>query len=242
MSTLPLFYRQPRVLQPGLHGRLGLKADPGHAHAMEANAVPLLASEMSAACRHLPIVFSDEAQPQPLAVLGLRERQNLFVDGHGRWLAGAYVPAYVRRHPFIFLEDAGRDTLTLCIDEAAPQLVADGTGQPLFDEAGQPTAVTRNALAFCRDYQAHHRLTRAFVDALVAADLLVEHRAEVTLAAGGAPLALQGFKVVDEARFKALPDAVFLHWREQGWLPLVYSQLLSAGSWAGLVDRLAAAG
>jgi hypothetical protein len=147
---------------------------------------------------HLPIVFSDEAQPQPLAVLGLRERQNLFVDDHGRWLAGTYVPAYVRRHPFIFLEDAGRDTLTLCIDEAAPQLVADGTGQALFDEAGAPTAVTRNALDFCRDYQAHHRLTRTFVDALVAADVLVDHRAEVTLAAGGAPLALQGFKVVDE--------------------------------------------
>jgi hypothetical protein len=81
--------------------------------------------------------------------------------------------------------------------------------------------------------------TRAFADALAAADLLVDHRAEVTLAAGGAPLALQGFKVIDEARFKALPDATFLHWRTQGWLGLVHSHLVSIGSWAGLVDRLA---
>lgn len=242
MTALPLFYRQPRVLQPGVHGRLGLKDGPDHGFAKQANAVPLLAAEMAAACRHLPIVFTDEARPQPVAVLGLREQQNLFVDADGHWLPGAYVPAYVRRYPFIFLEDSARQELTLCIDEAAPQVVADGSGQPLFDASGQPTAVTRSALAFCRDYQAHHLLTRAFVEALVTADLLVDHRAEVTLAAGGAPLALQGFKVVDEARFKALPDDVFLHWRAQGWLALVYSHLLSIGSWAGLVDRLAAAG
>ena len=240
MTALPLFYRQPRVLQPALHGRLGLSDEPQHSFAKQANAVPLLAAELPAACRHMPIVFTDEALPQPVAVLGLREQQNLFVDGQGRWVPGVYVPAYVRRYPFIFLEDSARHELTLCIDEAAPNVVADGSGQPLFDAAGQPAAVTRSALAFCRDYQAHHQLTRAFADALLSADLLVDQRAEANLAAGGS-LGLQGFKVVDEARFKALPDAVFLHWRAQGWLPLVYSHLLSLGSWAGLVDRLAAA-
>lgn len=241
-QTLPLFYQQPRVLLPGVHGGLGLRGDPGHGHAKHANAVPLLAAEMTTACRHMPIVFTDEALPQPLAVVGLREKENLFVGADGRWLPGAYVPAYVRRHPFIFLEDSARHELTLCIDETAPQLVADGSGQPLFDAQGRPTAVTRSALAFCRDYQARHQQTRAFADALVTADVLVDHRAEISLAGGGEPLALQGFKVVDEARLQALPDAVFLDWRARGWLPLVYSHLLSAGSWAALVDRLAAAG
>ena len=205
MAALPQFYRRPAVLQPARHGRLGLKEGAGCGFAREANAVPLLAAEMAAACRHLPIVFSNEPLPQPLAVLGLRERQNLFVDAQGRWQAGVYVPAYVRRYPFIFAQDGARHELTLCIDEAAPQLVADGSGQPLFDAAGQPSATTRSALAFCRDYQAQHQLTRAFADALLTADLLVDQRAEASVAAGGAPLALQGFKVVDEARFKALP-------------------------------------
>ena len=238
MAALPLFYRQPRVLQPALHGRLGLKESANHGFTRQANAVPLLAAELPAASRHMPIVFTDEPLPQPVAVLGLREQQNLFVDAEGRWQPGVYVPAYVRRYPFIFVEDSVRHELTLCIDEAAPQLADDGSGQPLFDAAGQPTPLTRSALAFCRDYQAQHQLTRAFVDALVTADVPVDHRAEVNLAAGGAPLALQGFKVVDETRFQALPDAVFLHWRARGWLPLVYSHLLSVGSWAGLVDRL----
>src|SRR5437773_2591744 len=100
MTALPLFYRRPRVLQPALHGSLSLKDGPDLGYAKQANAVPLLAAEMAAACRHLPIVFTDGINPQPVAVLGLREQQNLFVDAQGHWLPGAYVPAYVRRYPF----------------------------------------------------------------------------------------------------------------------------------------------
>lgn len=239
-SALPLFYRRPRVLQPGLHAQLGLQELANHAFSRDTNAVPLLAAEMPAASRHMPIVFTDEPLPQPVAVLGLRERQNQFVDSQGCWQPGAYVPAYVRRYPFIFLEDSARRELTLCIDEDAPSLVSDGSGQALFDAAGQPTAVTRSALAFCRDYQAHHLLTQAFADALVTAGVLVDHRAELSLGDKTPALALQGFKVVDEARFKALPDSVFLHWRAKGWLPWIYSHLLSVSSWAGLANTAAA--
>lgn len=246
-ATMPLLYRQPRVLQPAQHARLGLlptppdRDQPGlYGTAREANAVPLLAAEMAAAGRHMPIVFTEGPHIQPVAVLGLRERQNLFVDAQGHWQAGVYVPAYVRRYPFIFLEDEARHTLTLCIDEAAPQVVADGRGQPLFDAQGGPTAVTRSALAFCSDYQAQYQATRRFTEALRQAGVLVDQRAEVTLDAGGPPLALQGFQVVDETRLDALPQETLLDWRAQGWLPLVYAHLLSQGHWAGLVDRLQA--
>ncbi len=232
---LPQFYRRPRVLDRARHGRLGLGPAPLQAFAGQANAVPLLAAELPAACRHLPIVFSTGPQAQPLAVLGLRSGENRFIGPDGQWQAGSYQPAYVRRYPFILLEDETRQTLSLCIDEAAPHLVDDGSGQPLFDATGQPSALTRDALALCRDYQAHHRLTRDFMHALAGAGVLMDQRAEISAGPGAAALALQGFQVVDEDRLQRLPDAVFLHWRDQGWLRLVYSHLQSLDSWQALV-------
>ena len=153
----------------------------------------------------------------------------------GDWRAGGYIPAYVRRYPFIFVEDEARNELTLCIDEAAKALLP-GSDNPLFDAEGQPTAVTRSALAFCRDYQAHHLLTREFCDALADAGLLMEQRANITLH-DGQRMSLDGFQVVDEAKFKALSKTRFLQWRTKGWLPLVYAHLLSIGNWAALVDQ-----
>lgn len=234
-SSLPLFYRQPRILQPGQHGGFSLARTPDYGHAAQAHAVPLLAAEIPSACRHLPVVFTTDPHPTPVAVLGLRTGHNAQVTAEGQWRAGSYIPAYVRRYPFIFVEDEARNELTLCIDESAKALVP-GSDNPLFDADGQPTAVTRSALAFCRDYQAHHLLTREFCDALADAGLLTEQRADITLH-DGQRMSLDGFQIIDEAQFKALSKAKFMKWRANGWLPLVYAHLLSIGNWAALVDQ-----
>lgn len=236
-NTLPLFYRQPRVLHPAAHGDRSLATDTGHGFAAKTNAVPVVAEEIPVAGRQFPIVFSNEAAPHPVAILGLRDEQNLFVNEAGRWREGVYIPAYVRRYPFIFLENEAGTELTLCVDEAAACLVA-GQANPLFDAKGEPTPVTRSALAFCRDYQAQHKLAAEFAAAVAAADLLVEHRAEVTLR-DGQRMSLAGFKVIDERRFAALPDETFLQWRRKGWLPLAYSHFFSIGAWSSLIDRVA---
>ena len=102
-------------------------------------------------------------------MLGLRGQQNLFVESDGQWREGSYVPAYVRRYPFIFLENEARSEWTLCVDEAAPQLV-EGRENPLFDDDGKPTALTRSALEFCRDYQAQHVAAGDFTGAAVTPD------------------------------------------------------------------------
>ncbi len=238
-TSLPLFYVQPRPLNPGVHGNLSLANDQGYAYAAKTNSVPLVASELPTACRHFPIVFNDGPQPMPLAVLGLRDGENLFVDAAGKWRDGTYIPAYIRRYPFIFMENADRSQFTLCVDEAAGSVVT-GRDSPFFDEAGAPTALTNNALDFCRDYQNQHVYTLEFAKALAEAGLLVDNRADVTLA-DGQRLALSGFKVVDEARFNQLPDETFLRWRAKGWLALVYCHLVSINTWPTLVNQVSPA-
>jgi hypothetical protein len=238
LPSLPLFYARPKVLQPGLHGQKSIAKTTTYRFAGETNAVPLVSGELPAASRHFPIVFTESPEPHPVAVLGLREGQNVFVDAEGQWRQGTYIPAYVRRYPFIFLENEARTELTLCVDEAAPHLV-DGREQPLFDEKGEPSQLTQGALAFCRDYQAQHLAVAEFTAALVEADLLVDNRADITLN-DGQKMSLSGFKVIDESRFNQLSDAEFLRWRGKGWLPWVYAHFFSIGNWSSLIDKIAA--
>jgi hypothetical protein len=189
--------------------------------------------------KHYPIVFTASDPAVPVAVVGLRERENLYVRPDGSWEPGAYVPAYVRRYPFILLEHAGRGQFTLCIDEGSGAL-SDAEGEPLFEgDMAAPAAL--RARDFCSAFQAQAVGTRAFADAAKAAGLLVENRAQVTLKDGRA-LGLSGFRVIDEAKFNALADETILDWRRKGWLPLVYCHLISTSNWANLVDRAAAAG
>lgn len=223
-------------MDPARHSRYRLGPPGDFRFARKANAVALLGPEFPQAARIYPIVFTSGVHALPAAVLGLKTDDNLLVDDGGRWEAGAYVPAYVRRYPFIFVEQPDGQRLTLCIDEAAEQLSTDGP-RPLFD-GNQPAEVTRQALELCTGFQRDAAATRAFVEALEAKEMLVERRADIALEHGGR-LALAGFRVIDEAKFNALDDATFLDWRRRGWIALVYCHLLSSGNWGGLVERAA---
>ncbi len=234
-AVLPLFYKRPRPLRTHLDQNISLASDKGFGFAAAVNSVPLVAAEIPVACKFFPILFADLAMPQPVALLGLRGNENLFVSPDGAWAAGIYIPGYVRRYPFILMENQERTEFTLCIDEAAPAIV-EGQSNRFFDDLG-PTDLTKSALAFCRDYQNQHTATVEFATALTEHDLLVDNRADITLRSGE-KLGLVGFKVIDEARFHKLPDEEFLRWREKGWLHLVYCHFISITNWQSLTERL----
>jgi hypothetical protein len=234
--TLPLFYRTPRPLSSERHGRMSLRSTPNYRFAAGVNAVPLMAAEFSTACRHFPILFTEAGLPQAIALLGLRTGENLLVDDSGAWLQGAYIPAYVRRYPFIFSEDAARGEFTLCIDESADS-VHEGHDNPLFID-GKPSAATEAALAFAKDFQTQNAFTSEFAKAVAASGILVDRRADVTLESGER-ISLAGFRVIDEASFNNLPPADLLAWRDRGWLGLIYAHFISIGTWAALIDRVA---
>ena len=89
---------------------------------------------------------------------------------------------------------------------------------------------------FCSALQADHAATLEFAAALKAQDLLVEQNAQA-VSEHGRQYRVQGFSVVDGARFQALPDAVVLEWHRKGWLGLVYAHLASLQAGQDLVAR-----
>jgi len=230
----PLFYRQIAALDAGRCAGKSLKTTIGFDFARNTNVVMLNAAEFEQAARTYPIVFASTPNPAALAILGLRQAENLFVDADGAWRPSTYIPAYVRRYPFIFHRSADGQQFTLCIDEAAGAL-EDGSERPLFVDDG-PSEIAKGALEFCAAYQRDNEATREFVKELAKNQLLVPNQAQVTLP-GGENLALAGFELIDRAKFDALPSFVLTDWRRRGWLGLAYAHFISLGSFADLVER-----
>ncbi|TPK58187.1 SapC family protein [Mesorhizobium sp. B2-4-19] len=241
-AAMPLFYSRPEALNPVRHGSLGLTARGDFAFARTAHAIPVVASEMPAAMRSYPIVFIGPAK-SPVIITGVRQGENLFVDADGRWTAPHYVPAYVRRYPFILAEDptaAGR--LTLCVDRASERVI-DQLMAPFredkiapFFSGGEPTEATRQALAFCDQFQIDFRATREMIDRIDAHGLFAPRQSKVTLE-GGEVLNLTDFQVIDEPAFNKLSDEAFLDLRKSGALGLLYCHLASTNSWTSLVHQ-----
>ena len=235
-SQLPLFYSRPVPVDANRHKGKSLRDNPGYGFSARANSVPVSGAEFALVQRHYPIVFSGKDSPIPVAVVGLRADENLFTRADGTWVPQAYIPAYVRRYPFVFIEAAGGQ-LILAIDEGGGFVVDDGK-LPLFDAANQPTDLVKGALQFCAAYQGNHKVTSEYADALKAADLLVDNQAQATIA-GTERLSLGGFQIVDEGRFNKLPAAILEQWRDKGWLAWTYAHLMSFACWNALANLAA---
>jgi SapC protein len=237
-ARFPLFYRSLTPLDAARHGGKSLKQRIGYDFARSSHAVLLNGSEFEAAARFYPIVFTPAPASAALAVVGVRRDRNLFVDAAGDWRPGTYIPAYIRRYPFIFHESADKQQYTLCLDETSGAL-EDGKDRPLFS-GSKPTPIVQDALKFCAAFQRDYTSTHEFVEQLSERGILIPNQAEITLNSGE-KLAVTGFHIIDRDRFAGLPDSAFLEWRRKGWLPWVYAHFVSHGNWPALVDLAGAA-
>ena len=231
----PLFYQNPVALHPAAHGAAGLAEALDYGFARKTNAIPISLSESPIAALSYPIAFTTEGGARPVAVVGLRDDENLFVDTDGNWLQGAYVPAYVRRYPFILAEYGEGEGVQLCIENDPEVLVPEG-GRPLFSD-GEPSRLVRSAFDLCKSLRAADLATAPFVEALLACGVLEGRAATVKLPTGG-DVTMAGFATIDEAKLRALPDEAFLLLRRQGWMSAVYAQIQSTLNWARLGDML----
>jgi len=236
-SALPLFFSKVVGVNPAQHGGLRLDRAAGYGFAAKAASIPLGLGEFGLVARHYPIVFAAGPVPAAVALVGLNERGNLFVDEAGAWRADAYVPAYLRAWPFIFVEDPARNTTFVGMEEGAACL-ATGQGAALFED-GKPTAVLSEAVQFCATFRDNLTAAAAMARALDEAGLLQEEEATVTFSAGGSSR-VRGFKAIRPDRLDQVSDETFLDWRRRGWLGAIYAHLHSAANWARLIDLAAA--
>jgi hypothetical protein len=191
------------------------------------HAIPLTIDEFGLCQRHFPIVFSSGENPVPLALMGLNEGVNTFVDDEGKVLNDVYIPAYVRRYPFLLAKlrpDA--EELSLCFDPTADAIGPFAEGDGLFDD-GKPTEVVTNILKFCEEFEQAGLRTSAFVGELTEHKLLMD--GEVTIQPEGSeqPFIYRGFQMVNEEALRDLRGDVLRKMMQSGLLPLVHAHLFS---------------
>lgn len=235
-QPMPLFYKNPVPLDSKKHTALALKKNFGLHFADHVNAVPINLVEIPQISHFYPIAFSPDGNATPVAILGLRDNENLFVQSDGQWAKDSYVPAYIRRYPFIFSEMPGGDQLSLCID-MNDDVVEEGGEQKIFEANGEPSKLAQNALEFCKSYHAAAQQTIEFSKALAASGLLVDRAVQINLK-DNRRINFSGFQIIDEAKLAEMSDKEFLNWRKKGWLTPVYSHLLSGAQWRRLGDLL----
>ncbi len=236
-GSLPLFYTRPEPLSSEKHAKLGLKKNFGIGFTREINAVPINMIEMPQVCHFYPIAFSPDGNATPVAILGLRDKENLYLRENGLWEDSTYIPAYIRRYPFIFSElPGGNDQLTLCVD-MDDKVVEEGSEQAFFDRDGKPSQLSSTALEFCKSYHSAAQQTLEFSKALSASGLLVEREAQINVA-GNRRINFSGFRIIDEKKLSEMSDKDFIEWRKKGWLPFLYAHLFSGAQWQRLTFLL----
>lgn len=237
MTKQLLIYETAVPITPARHGKHSVEVGGSYAFSAGVNAVPLMAVEILRAATEYAVVFTavgDEVIPA--VVLGVKGEQNLYLDGEGHWKA-KYVPAFLRRYPFVFSASADATTLTLCVDEAYPGLNTEGRGQRLFGDDAKPTPYVEQVLTFLKEYQAQFMRTQAFGRRLKEYGLLEPMTARVTTPSGGT-LSLTGFQAVSRTKLRALESEKLATLAKTDELELLYLHLYSMRNFNDVKDRL----
>lgn len=233
-----LFYGNPVPLSSQRHRDLSLKTGKNFRFARNINSCPIMAAEFSATSAEHPIVFAgSDKSVLPVVVLGVGDDENLYVDDDGHW-SGNYVPAFVRRYPFVFSSSPDGKTLVLNIDEDYEEFNRTGHGERLFDADGVQTQYLQTILRFLQEYQAQFQRTQAFCRRLLELDLLQPMQAQFTLNSGE-QRTLGGFQVVDREKLKALPPEELAGMCRRDELEILYLHLASQRHFQGMLEHMA---
>jgi hypothetical protein len=227
-AQLPLFYNDLMPLNSRDHGKWRARAVEKAHWLRNQHAIPLTVEEFPHAQRDYPIIFSSGDNPVPLALLGLNEGVNVFFDDDGTMTTPAYIPAYLRRYPFLLARlQPDSEEMSLCFDPTADILGDFKEGQELFDK-DQPSEHTKGVLEFCQNFEEAGARTQAFMEEIKTAGLLIDGEVAIQQADGNSqPFIYRGFMMIDQQKLREIDTEKLKNWHEIGLLPLIYAHLMS---------------
>lgn len=224
-------WSRPEVLSREEHDGLGLSpVEHPFAFSAKTRGIPLTLTEFRTAQAYFPIVFTEGEMTVPLAVVGLQDEVNLFVDENGAWAENTYVPAYLRTHPFA-LARTGGDRVALVLDRDGAG-VSENPELPFFDGEKLTDAIQQR-VDFCRAYDAETQRTQTFCKRLVELDVLSMQ----SMRQEGAEQDLVRFRAIDAEKFSALGAELIDELFRDGTLASVTAHLFSLDRWGELLRR-----
>jgi hypothetical protein len=230
-----LIYQQIAPISKQNHVDLSVKLGNDYSFAKSINSAPLMAIEFPNAAADYAIVFAGaDGEVIPVIVLGI-EDNNLYVTEDGGW-TDRYIPAFIRRYPFVFSSPSAEGKSTLCIDEEFSGCNREGIGERLFDSQGEQTQYLQNMLGFLQQYQAHFQRTQIFCKRLKEYNLLEPALARLTLPSGE-QRSIGGFSRINRDRLKSLTDEQLLILAKTEELELIHLHLYSLRNFSTIAKR-----
>lgn len=233
--NLMFFYKKLAGLNRNKHKDLRLTRISTFEFAAHTHLLPLAGCEFAAASSSFPVIFvrdgnatDDKATIVPIALLGLKPEHNDMVDDKGKWRNNKYLPAFIRRYPFVLAaEDEKSDNFTICIDEEAPHFKNDkDEGVALFDDKGENTSFLDEMIDFLQSFKQEMERTAHFILKLQDYNLFTTTNAQITNG-GGHLFQIKDMLVVDETKLNALAGDKLAELARDGFLGWIYAHLLS---------------
>lgn len=237
MNTLPLFYKKVVPLSKVQHQNLCITPLKDYKHTRNTNSLYIAAVEFLQAAREYPILFGTGTDGIifPMVLLGLRNNENLYVSKKGEWLT-KYIPAYVRRYPFILAADKQNSgNFVVCIDESYAGFNEKNTGTRLFTDDSNESSLLKQSVDFLKDYQNHIQATNLFCNTIK--ELHIIEPMQVNMEKGGKKQTLGGFMCINRKRLKELPDEKMAAMVKNDFLELIYAHLHSLVNLDNLIKR-----
>ncbi len=226
-TGLPIFYGSLEPLSSSVHGSYRSRTSDRAPFLASNHAVPITIDEFVAVQRHFPIVFSVGENSVPLALMGLNEGVNVFVDSEGKPTGEIYLPAYVRRYPFMLARlQPDAQELSLCFDPTSGLVGDFEEGDPLFAD-GKPSDATNNILKFCEEFELSAQRTVAFMTELKDAGLLMDGEVSIQPVGAEQPFVYRGFQMINEEKLRGLEGDELKRMNQNGMLPLILAHLFS---------------
>lgn len=225
---LPLLYNDLIPLSKLDHAGYKVKAHDDFRIIANIHAIPLTTDEFSMAMRYYPIIFSAGPDPVPLALMGLNEGVNVFVDEANMLTpANTYLPAYLRRYPYILARiNQQSDEMSLCFDPRSGLLGETEEGIALFDN-GEPTQQVADTLQFCEQFELGAQRTTQFMKDLLATGLLEDGEVNIQHPNVAQPYIYRGFQMVNEEKLRDLRGDQVRKMNQNGMLVLIHAHLFS---------------
>jgi hypothetical protein len=226
--NLPLLYKTIEPINLDQHGKMKVRRLTSMPDASRLHTIPVTVDEFSLVQRHYPIVFSVGDMPYPIALMGLNEGINVFLDENGRSDdPSLYIPAYLRRYPFLLAKlRPDSDELSLCYDVTSGAIGDFEDGEPLFD-GDQPSDAAKAILEFCEQFETAGLRTASFVEELAQGDLLMDGEVAIQPEGSEQPFIYRGFRMIDEEKIRNLRGDELRKMNQNGMLPLIFAHLFS---------------
>lgn len=221
------------------HANLRVTAKHGPAYGDSVHQALIFPTEFADVQREYPILFCRDDSTQSLqsvALLGLEENENLFLDDAG-WRA-RYVPASMARGPFSIAlhRNKGSDTPEpmIHVDLDDPR-IDENEGERLFlPHGGNSPYLERVSEALQRIHRGAEIATSMF-DAFSETDLIAPVRLELMLSETEKYNIVDYFSISEE-RLRALDGAALERLNKGGFLQMAFWAVSSLGAMSRLIE------